>query len=85
MSQKTLFNDSHVEISTVVRAMDLIKVVNQIYNDNMACVRLTIVSCDNEDHDGEVKIAALPTMVSEDMKTYPTVSGLVTVEFPDEY
>ena len=85
MSQKTLFNDSYLEVSTIVRASDFIKVANQIFNDKMACVRLTIVSSDNEDLDGTLKIAAMPTLTSDEMKTYSDISGFVTVEFPDEF
>lgn len=86
MSHRSLFSDSHLELSTVVRATDLIKIVNQIYMDKMACVRLTIVSSDkNEDLDGTLKIAALPSLVSDEMKEYSDISGMSTIDFPDEY
>lgn len=68
---------------TCVRATDLIKIANQLYNDKMEYVRLSINSSRNEDLDGSIQIHAIPSATSEDVKEYPLIKSNSIVDFDD--
>lgn len=60
---------------TIVKATDLIKVVNQIFEDRMQYVQVTICYNDfDENSDGELRISAVPSATSSDVKKYPAIS-----------
>lgn len=60
---------------TFVKAMDLIKVADQIFKDGMKYVQIDIHFDDyDDDRDGEVRISAVPSIDSSDVKEYPVIS-----------
>ena len=60
---------------THIKAIDLIKIANQLYNDHMEYVQLSIHFDDyDEDRDGEVRISAVPALDSSDVKKYSPIS-----------
>ena len=62
-----------------VRVMDLVKVVNQLYQDQMQYAKLSFSYCEDEDHYGEVKIYAIPSATSDDVKQYPTLTHVSSI------
>lgn len=65
---------------TCVRAIDLIKVANELFKDNMQYAKLSITYCENEDHNGDLTIYAIPTASSDDVKAYPTIKAMHSVD-----
>lgn len=70
---------------TTIRAMDLIKVANQLFQDKMQYVKLSIDYCNDEDLDGSIRIYAIPTAISEDVKKYPRIPSVSTVEIDTDF
>lgn len=68
------------ETSTCIRAIDLIRIANQILNDNMQFVQIFIVDSSNEDENGSVLIDAIPDIDSEDEKHYPAISSFNLID-----
>ena len=59
---------------TFIKAIDLIKIADQIFKDGMQYVQLDIHFDDyDQDHDGEVRISAVPEYNSSDVKKYPVI------------
>ncbi len=60
---------------TFVKAIDLIKVADQIFKDGMKYVQIDIHFDDyDDDRDGEIRISAVPSIDSSDVKKYPVIS-----------
>lgn len=79
-----------VVLSTWVRAIDLIKIADQLYRDNMQYVQIAVKFCENDNFDGDVRICAIPTASSDDVKEYPVIkpNSMIDVEtdfFEDHY
>ena len=73
MSKKAIRFPSSV--STCVNAMDLIKIVNQIYHDGMKFVEISInVDESNEDLAFAVRLSGAKDYDSEDVKQYPIIT-----------
>lgn len=74
---------SRIDYSSVtfVRAIDLIKVANQLLEDKMEYVRVSITSSPNEDLDGSIQIHAIPSIKSDDVKEYPIIKSNSMVDF----
>lgn len=68
--------------TSYVRAIDLVQVVDKIFRDKMEYVKITIHhSEDDEDLEGRVDFSAIPSYDSNDVKKYPSIEGLISVEF----
>ena len=81
----TKHSDGSISCSACIRAIDLIKIANQMFNDKMqfAQVRVTFNEyC--EDFDGLIKISAIPFPGSDDVTVYPEIKGMLTIEIDDE-
>lgn len=79
-----------VVISTWIRAIDLIKIADQLYRDNMQYAQISVKFCENKDFCGDVRICAIPNASSEDVKEYPIIkpNSMIDVEtdfFEDHY
>lgn len=59
---------------TFIKAIDLIKVADQIFKDGMEYVQIDIHFDDrDDDRDGEIRISAVPSLNSSDVKKYPVI------------
>ncbi len=85
MSIHSKHPNGDLEISTVIRAMDLIKIANQLFNDKMGYVRIAVTHSDNEDRDGSVKISAMPLDSEDDITEYKVIPSFTAVEFPEDF
>lgn len=80
----TKYPDGSISCESYIRAIDLIKIANQMFDDKMQYVKITIHHSENEyddDVDGRVDLIAIPTPDSEDVKKYPPIKGLITFDF----
>lgn len=68
---------------TFVRALDLIKIANQLYNDKMEFARIAITFSDDDEIDGSVQIHAIPAIDSVDVKEYPLIKNHPIADFDD--
>ena len=81
----TKYPDGSVSCSACIRAIDLIKIANQMFQDNMryAQIRVTFKEyC--HDYDGLVRISAISSPDSDDVTIYPDLKGMLTIEIDDE-
>ena len=69
--------------STCIRAIDLIKIANQLYNDKMEFVHIAITNSNDEDLDGSVQIHAIPSIDSTSVKEYPRINRHSLADFSD--
>ncbi len=61
-------------VSTCIRAMDLIKIANQIYNDGMKYVEISInLDESDEDLSFAVRLSGAKEHDSEEVKQYPVI------------
>ena len=66
--------NSSYDAVTFVKAIDLIKIANQLYHDGMEYVQVGIHFDDyDDDRDGELRICAVPSSDSSDVKKYPPI------------
>ena len=61
--------------ATCIGAADLVKIANQVFNDKMQFVQLSIINSSREDEDGNVLIDALPSIDSDDPVHYPEITS----------
>ena len=80
----TQYPDKSVSCSACIRAIDLIKIADQMLKDNMKYAKVTVKFDYNEDYDGIVKLSAIPSADSDDIKTYPSMKGLLLIDIDDE-
>lgn len=81
----TKYPDGSVSCSACIRAIDLIKIANQMFTDNMQYAQIRVTHNEyGEDFDGIVKISAIPNASSDDVSVYPELKGMLTVEIDDE-
>ena len=80
----TKYPDGSVSCSACIKAIDLIKIANQIYQDQMQYVKVSVHFPYDEDGDEIVKISAIPSPTSEDVKLYPEIIGNSFIEIEDE-
>lgn len=80
----TKYPDGSVSCSACVKAIDLIKIVNQIFNDNMQYVKVTVHFPTDDDGDEFVKISAIPSPTSDDVKEYPLIIGNSFIDIDDD-
>lgn len=81
----TEYNNSY-SCSACIRAIDLIKIANQIFNDKMEYVQIKVTfDANDEDHGESIKIYAIPNIDSDDIKVYPQIEGLLNVEIDDDF
>lgn len=80
----TEYPDGTLACSSVIRAIDLIKIANQIFKDNMQYVCISVASSEDEDQDGLVEISAIPSALSDDVKKYEPISLFTAVD-PDVF
>lgn len=60
---------------TFVKAIDLIKIADQMLQDGMQYAQISIHFDDyDDDRDGEVRISAVPAIDSSQVKKYPPIS-----------
>lgn len=78
--------DGSVSCSTCIKAIDLIKIANQIYHDNMQYVEISVSFPLESNGDEVVKISAIPSPTSDDVKIYPEIVGNSAIDFdPEDY
>ena len=65
---------------TTIRAIDLIKIANQLYQDKMQYVKLGIDYSNDIEKNGSVQIYAIPSATSEDVKKYPVIEPITSVD-----
>ena len=66
--------NSTYDVETIIKAIDLIKVANQLYHDGMEYVQIGIHFDDYDDeHNGELRIFAVPSSDSSEVKKYPPI------------
>lgn len=65
---------------TTIRAIDLIKIANQLYQDKMQYVKLCIDYSDDIEKNGGVQLYAIPSATSEDVKKYPAIDPITSVD-----
>lgn len=81
----TKYPDGSVSCSACIRAIDLIKIANQMFTDNMQYAQIRVTHNEyGKDFDGIVKISAIPNASSDDVVVYPELKGMLTVEINDE-
>lgn len=69
--------------STVVRAADLIKIADQIRNDQKKYVSIAICGGYDEDTEGNVRFSAASELDFSDKKKYPEISCFTMAYDPD--
>ena len=89
MSDMSIYGGATV-VSSWVRAIDLIKIANQLFEDKMQYAQISVKFCENENFDGDVRICAISSPTSEDIKVYPVLkqNSLIDVDtdiFEDEF
>ena len=80
----TKYPDGSVSCSACIKAMDLIKLANQIYHDNMQYVKISVHFPSSDEGDEFVKLSAIPTSISDDVKEYPIIIGNSFIDIDDE-
>ncbi len=81
----TKYPDGSVSCSACIRAIDLIKIANQMFESKMQYVQIRVTHNEyGDDHDGTVRISAVPTFDSDDVVIYPDLNGMLTIEIDDE-
>lgn len=79
------YPDGSVSCSACIRAIDLIKIANQMFNDNMQYAQVRVTFNENcDDYDGLVRISAIPSPSSDDVTIYPDIKGMLTLEIDDD-
>lgn len=74
----------HYLHSTCIRAMDLIRIANQMLNSNMQYAMIAVVESSDEDIHGSVRIAAIPSIDSDKVTQYPTIPSFTLLD-PDVF
>lgn len=81
----TKYATGAVSCSACVSAIELIRIADQMLKDNMQYAQIRVVFDDNRsDCDGIVRISAIPSATSDDVKIYPEIKGKLTIEIEDE-
>ena len=78
----TKYPDGTLSCSSVIRAVDLIKLANEIFKDNMQYVHISVKYSENESQDGLVEFSAIPNALSDDVKKYKTINSFTAID-PD--
>lgn len=85
----TRYPDGTISCSSCVHAIDLIKVANQIFQDKMQYVNIEVFFSDREDMNGQIKISAIPSAMSDDsdVKRYSSISrtDIIDTDIFEEY
>lgn len=76
--------DFYDRTTTIVRAADLIKIANQIYNDKKKYVNISILGGFDEDTQGNVCISAASELDFSDKKKYSEISSFSMAYDPDD-
>lgn len=80
----TKYPDDSVSCSACIRAIDLIRIADQMLKDDMKYAKVTVKFDYNEDYDGIVKLSAISAPDADDVKTYPLIKGLLLIDIDDE-
>lgn len=76
--------DGSIECSTCIKAIDLIKLANQIYHDNMQYVKISVLFPGSDDGDELVNFFAISSPTSDDVKKYPSIVGNSLIDFDED-
>lgn len=69
------------EASTAcIRAIDLIKIANQLLNDNMQYAQISIVYSSNDDENGSVLIDAIDSIDPSETVHYPPIKSFTAID-----
>lgn len=81
----TKHSDGSISCAACVRAIDLIRIADQMMKEDMKYAQVRVFFDDNrDDYDGLIKISAIPSPDSDDVKIYPPLKGLLTIEIDDD-
>lgn len=81
----TKHSDGSISCAACVRAIDLIRIADQMMKENMKYTQVRVFFDDNrDDYDGLIKISAIPSSDSDDVKIYPPLKGMLTIEIDDD-
>ena len=77
----TEYPDGSITCETYIKAIDLIKIADQMLKDDMKYVKIIIHDSYDDDVDGRVDLLAIPSPDSNEVKKYPSINGMITLEF----
>lgn len=81
----TKYPDGSISCSACIRAIDLIRIANRMFNENMQYAQISVKHNEyGDDYDGIVRISAIPSATSSDVTTYPDLKGMLTIEIDDD-
>lgn len=80
----TKLPDGTLYAESYIKAIDLVKLANQIYNDKMQWLHIAIRHSD-DDQDGEIAISAVPSLESDNIKRYPPIDANSFVDFDQDF
>lgn len=80
----TKYADGSVECSACIKAIDLIKIANQIYQDKMQYVKVSVHFPYDESGDEFVRMSAISSPTSDDVKKYPLIVGNQLIDIDDD-
>ena len=82
---RTKYPTGAISCSACISAIDLIRIADQMFKNNMQFAQITVIDdMDQDDYDGLVRISAIPSIDSNDVTTYPEIKGKLTVEIDDD-
>lgn len=81
----TTYPGGAVSCSACIRAIELIRIADQMLKDGMEYAQVRVIFDENRDDcDGIVKISAIPNATSDDVTIYPEIRGRLMIEIEDE-
>lgn len=80
----TQYPDGSVSCSACIKSTELIKIANQIFKDNMQYVKIAVHFPADDNGDEFIKISAIPSAMSDDVKEYPLIIGNSVIDIDDD-